>query len=93
MELAAGAPPDMYSEEGQKWGFPLFNWEAMAQDNYRWWKKRLEVASQYYHIYRIDHIVGFFRIWAVPLMNPPKKVIFSLKMNQRGSNRAVRNCR
>lgn len=66
LEFAAGAPPDMYSEEGQKWGFPLYNWKALEQDHYHWWIKRLEVASQFYHLYRIDHVVGFFRIWAIP---------------------------
>lgn len=73
LEFAAGAPPDMYSEEGQKWGFPLYNWKAMAQDHYLWWIKRLEVASHFYHLYRIDHIVGFFRIWAIPHNRPAKE--------------------
>jgi 4-alpha-glucanotransferase len=63
----AGAPPDVYSEEGQKWGFPLYNWDRMAAEEYCWWKQRLDVASRYYHLYRIDHIVGFFRIWAIAL--------------------------
>jgi 4-alpha-glucanotransferase len=66
LNLRAGAPPDMYNEEGQNWGFPLYNWEAMQNDNYSWWRARLRHASDYYHLYRIDHIVGFFRIWAVP---------------------------
>lgn len=72
MEFAAGAPPDMYSSDGQKWGFPLYNWEVMAADHYRWWIERLNVASHFYHLYRIDHIVGFFRIWAIPLDLPAK---------------------
>ena len=63
-ELSAGAPPDMYSPDGQNWGFPIYNWEAQEKDNYAWWKKRLEVAERYYHAYRIDHVLGFFRIWA-----------------------------
>lgn len=66
-EYSAGAPPDMYSDEGQNWGFPIYNWENLAKDNYAWWKLRLQVASQFYHIYRLDHIVGFFRIWAIPV--------------------------
>ncbi len=70
LELVAGAPPDQYNQLGQKWGFPLFNWQAMEQNDYRWWKRRLKVAEEYFHIYRIDHIVGFFRIWAIP---PDKK--------------------
>jgi 4-alpha-glucanotransferase len=56
----------MYSADGQDWGLPLYNWSNMELDGYRWWKARLAVASQYFHIYRIDHIVGFFRVWAVP---------------------------
>lgn len=67
LDLCAGAPPDMYANEGQKWGFPLYNWDALAKENYRWWADRLKVANQLYHIYRIDHIVGFFRIWGIPL--------------------------
>ncbi len=67
LEFAAGAPPDMYAQEGQKWGFPLYQWEALAAQGYRWWIERLKVASAGYHLYRIDHIVGFFRIWAIPI--------------------------
>jgi 4-alpha-glucanotransferase len=63
-ELSAGAPPDMYSPDGQNWGFPIYNWEAQEKDNFAWWKKRLEVAEKYYQAYRIDHVLGFFRIWA-----------------------------
>lgn len=67
MDLTAGAPPDQYNSEGQNWGFPLYNWDKNKQENYAWWKKRLELASHCYHIYRIDHIVGFYRIWGIPL--------------------------
>jgi len=63
-ELSAGAPPDMFSPDGQNWGFPIYNWEAQEKDNYAWWKKRLSVAEKYYQAYRIDHVLGFFRIWA-----------------------------
>lgn len=65
--LTAGAPPDMYSEEGQNWGFPIYNWDELKKQNYHWWKERLNVASRLYDLYRIDHVVGFFRIWAIPL--------------------------
>jgi len=64
LELFAGAPPDMYSPEGQNWGFPIYNWEAQEKDNFSWWRKRLSTAEKYYHAYRIDHVLGFFRIWA-----------------------------
>ena len=63
-ELSAGAPPDMYSPDGQNWGFPIYNWEAQEKDNYSWWRKRLAIAGRYYQAYRIDHVLGFFRIWA-----------------------------
>jgi 4-alpha-glucanotransferase len=63
-ELSAGAPPDMYSPEGQNWGFPLHNWAEQEKDNFAWWKQRLAVAGKYYQAYRIDHVLGFFRIWA-----------------------------
>jgi 4-alpha-glucanotransferase len=62
--LSAGAPPDMYSPEGQNWGFPLYNWAEQEKDNYAWWKQRLAVAGKYYQAYRIDHVLGFFRIWS-----------------------------
>ncbi|MDR1467695.1 MAG: 4-alpha-glucanotransferase [Spirochaetaceae bacterium] len=63
-DLSAGAPPDMYAPDGQNWGFPTYNWEHQEEDGYAWWKKRLETASKYYNAYRIDHVLGFFRIWA-----------------------------
>jgi 4-alpha-glucanotransferase len=66
LDEVAGAPPDMYNPKGQKWGFPLYRWDMMAKDDYRWWRLRLHVAERLYHLYRIDHIVGFFRIWAIP---------------------------
>jgi 4-alpha-glucanotransferase len=65
-DLSAGAPPDMYSPGGQNWGFPIYDWEAQAKDNYAWWRQRLKTAEKYYRAYRIDHVLGFFRIWAAP---------------------------
>lgn len=64
---SAGAPPDYFSKTGQVWGFPIYNWEEMAKDDYQWWKKRLSVMSEYYDAYRIDHILGFFRIFRTPV--------------------------
>ena len=64
--MRAGAPPDMYSAHGQMWGFPVYDWAAMADDGYRWWKARLALAARYFHAFRIDHVLGFFRIWQVP---------------------------
>ncbi len=66
MDLRAGAPPDMFSELGQNWGFPVYNWDALAADQYSWWKERLRQADKFYNAYRIDHVLGFFRIWAIP---------------------------
>lgn len=71
LTMAAGAPPDMYNHEGQKWGFPPYNYEALQKEDFRFWKERLSCASKLYHLYRIDHIVGFFRIWAMEKDKPP----------------------
>ena len=65
LDFCAGAPPDYFNEEGQNWGFPLYNWQRISELNFNWWIERLQVAANYYHLYRIDHIVGFFRIWAI----------------------------
>ncbi|MEW5814217.1 MAG: 4-alpha-glucanotransferase [Spirochaetota bacterium] len=64
--LRAGAPPDFYSEHGQNWGFPIYDWSALKKEDYSWWKLRLKQADKFYHAYRIDHVLGFFRIWSVP---------------------------
>ena len=63
---SAGAPPDDFSAEGQNWGFPIYNWAKMAEDDYAWWRARFAKMADYFDAYRIDHILGFFRIWAVP---------------------------
>jgi 4-alpha-glucanotransferase len=65
LDTCAGAPPDMYAAEGQNWGFPTYDWEALARDDYGWWRDRLRHAARYYDLYRIDHVVGFFRIWTI----------------------------
>lgn len=65
--LEAGAPPDAFNREGQHWGFPPYNWEAIASQGWRHWKWRLQAAEQYYHLYRLDHLVGFFRTYCFPL--------------------------
>lgn len=63
----AGAPPDEFADIGQNWGFPTYNWEVMANDGYMWWKNRLKQMARYFDAFRIDHIVGFFRIWEIPI--------------------------
>lgn len=73
LTLSAGAPPDYYNKHGQKWGFPLINWEAMEKEDFAWWKERLQVSGLFFHLYRIDHVVGFFRIWGIPLGKKAKE--------------------
>ena len=63
LDASAGAPPDDFSISGQNWGFPTYNWDVMAQDNYKWWRRRFTKMQDYFDAYRIDHILGFFRIW------------------------------
>ncbi len=67
MDFQAGAPPDAFAIKGQNWGFPTYNWEEMAKDGFDWWKKRFEQMSNYFDAFRIDHILGFFRIWSIPM--------------------------
>lgn len=67
MDFQAGAPPDQFTELGQNWEFPTYNWEAMKEDDYRWWKNRFKALEQYFDAMRIDHILGFFRIWRMPV--------------------------
>ena len=66
MDMQAGAPPDMFSVKGQNWELPTYNWEAMKRTGYDWWKKRFGQMSNYFDTFRIDHILGFFRIWQIP---------------------------
>ncbi|NDW10118.1 4-alpha-glucanotransferase [Dysgonomonas sp. 520] len=67
LDTQTGAPPDDFSINGQNWGFPTYNWEEMAKDGYLWWTKRFRKMADYFDAYRIDHILGFFRIWEIPL--------------------------
>ena len=66
MNGQAGAPPDAFSVNGQNWGFPTYNWETMAADGYQWWIRRFSKMAEYFDAYRIDHVLGFFRIWEIP---------------------------
>ncbi len=61
-----GAPPDAYSDNGQNWGFPTYNWDAMMADGCSWWVARFRKMAEYFDAYRIDHVLGFFRIWEIP---------------------------
>lgn len=66
MDTQTGAPPDAFAVKGQNWGFPTYDWEEMRKDGYAWWRSRFEKLSGYFDAYRIDHILGFFRIWQIP---------------------------
>jgi 4-alpha-glucanotransferase len=67
MNVQAGAPPDDFAVKGQNWGFPTYNWDRMRQDGFEWWRQRFTQMSYYFDAFRIDHILGFFRIWSIPL--------------------------
>ena len=62
----AGAPPDDFSANGQNWGFPTYNWDMMQKDECSWWVRRFRKMAEYFNAYRIDHVLGFFRIWEIP---------------------------
>lgn len=66
MDEQAGAPPDDFTPIGQNWEFPTYNWKKMQEDGFSWWKQRFEQMSNYFDAFRIDHILGFFRIWSIP---------------------------
>ena len=63
----AGAPPDAFSADGQNWGFPTYNWDTMLEDGCQWWVRRFRKMAEYFDAYRIDHVLGFFRIWEIPM--------------------------
>jgi len=66
MDAQAGAPPDPFAAKGQNWGFPTYNWPRMEADGFAWWKRRFMQMRHYFDAFRIDHILGFFRIWTIP---------------------------
>lgn len=66
LDRQAGAPPDDFAVSGQNWGFPTYNWEVMKKDGFNWWQRRFRQMSSYFDAFRIDHILGFFRIWSIP---------------------------
>ncbi|MBK7939095.1 MAG: 4-alpha-glucanotransferase [Lewinellaceae bacterium] len=67
MDMQAGAPPDDFAVNGQNWGFPTYSWARMKADGFAWWKQRFHQMSLYFDAFRIDHILGFFRIWSIPM--------------------------
>ncbi len=66
VEVQAGCPPDAFAVKGQNWGFPTYNWPRMKADGFAWWKRRFEQMGDYFDAFRLDHILGFFRIWSIP---------------------------
>lgn len=66
LDMQAGAPPDDFAVSGQNWGFPTYNWKTMYENGFAWWKQRFMQMSYYFDAFRIDHILGFFRIWSIP---------------------------
>ena len=70
LDMETGAPPDAFSAKGQNWGFPTYNWTAMEAEDFRWWKDRVAWFKKYFDALRIDHILGFFRIWEIPKGSP-----------------------
>ncbi|MEA3307747.1 MAG: 4-alpha-glucanotransferase [Elusimicrobiota bacterium] len=66
ISASIGAPPDAYSKTGQKWGLPAYRWHEIEKNNFEWWRTKVKKAEDFYHIYRLDHMVGFFRTWIVP---------------------------
>ena len=67
MDAQAGAPPDDFAVSGQNWGFPTYNWKQMQANGFAWWKQRFEQMGYYFDAFRIDHVLGFFRIWSIPM--------------------------
>lgn len=67
LDKQAGAPPDMFSVKGQNWELPTYNWEAIKRTGFEWWNKRFAQMSNYFDTFRVDHILGFFRIWQIPM--------------------------
>lgn len=65
LEKQAGSPPDKFSSKGQRWKLPLVDWDYLEKNNYFWWKQRLSLFAHFFHMYRIDHVVGFFRLWTL----------------------------
>ncbi len=67
IKYQTGAPPDDFATKGQNWGFPTYNWQEMEKDDFLWWRNRLSNMAKFFDAYRIDHVLGFFRIWEIPI--------------------------
>lgn len=71
LEKVVGHPPDVFNAEGQLWGFPSYRWDEIEKNDFSWWKTRLKVAENFYHMYRLDHVAGFYRLWLIPYGKKP----------------------
>lgn len=75
--VVAGCPPDAFSDEGQKWGNPIYDWERMEREDFAWWKKRIRAAARCYDVIRIDHFIGIVRYYKIPVNESAKKGSFA----------------
>lgn len=66
----AGVPPDAFSSDGQRWGNPLYCWDAMEEDNFTWWRERMKMSASLYDIIRIDHFIGIVNYYSIPVECP-----------------------
>lgn len=89
ISVSIGAPPDTWTPCGQKWGLPACRWPQAEKTGFEWWRLKLKKAEELYDIYRIDHMVGFFRTWIVP-ENPELKAHFDLEGGRKQENRGRR---
>ena len=76
LSLGAGSPPNQFDPDGQAWKFPLYRWDIMEKTHFSWWRQRIQSAAEYFDLYRIDHIIGLFRIWAIPHGKSPDQGFF-----------------
>ncbi len=79
LDFLVGHPPDVFNEDGQFWGFPSYLWEEMENTNFEWWKTRLSFAENFYHMYRLDHVAGFYRLWHIPYGKKPTEGFWNPK--------------
>ncbi|MEM8727223.1 MAG: 4-alpha-glucanotransferase [Chlamydiota bacterium] len=77
LRLRVGSPPNPFDPQGQLWQFPLYKWSVMEENRFQWWRNRIEVAAKYFHLYRLDHILGFFRLWTIPKGETADRGFFS----------------
>ena len=89
LDWSGGAPPEPYFKDdaftqkwGQNWGIPLYRWDRMRAGNFEWWRERVRAVRRIFHLFRIDHVLGFYRIYAFPWRPRKNKQFFPLDWNQ-----------